>query len=979
MKILKHLNAPPMAYRPDVRWWLAEGFHTDQTLKNDIQMLFETGFGAIEFLAMDEHGADSSKYGWGSEEWVHDTHTIIREATDKSMGASFTSGTNWSNANLPDFVHLPDDRSAAKEIVYTVEYMMGGQTREGAFSVPVPKSQAVKTVDLIAVVAIEKAGMDGKKTLLKPRTAIVLTDSVKDGALSWTAPEGEWTLFAFYMHGTGQTASPSVSVSYTVNYMDPDGIALLTEYWDKEVLTESLRSMIKENGRIQMYMDSLELSTTGNGGQLWGYGLIDVFKDRRGYDIVPLLPFIVKDNPMMGGLREFQYHFEPADNKGYVVKLRNDLYQTMTECYIEYVLEPMQRWLHARGMELRAEISYGLPFEITLPGKYVDGIETESLEFGSQIEPYRQLAGPAHLFDKIYSSETGATVMNYQMGLSFYTQIIYTQFAAGVTKTVLHGYSSIAGAEGSTYWPGHEGMWPLFSERFGSRQPAYQHYQEWTVMVARNQMILRQGKPRMDLAILRLDYTFNNMYFGGGGERDLYEKQLMRGHKGVYWQDMSLQDAGYTYDYFAPQLLEDPDVHFADGLIQPNGPGYQALIIYQEGLPLTSAKLILDWARQGMKVVLVNHVTEQIRAKASYTHDQAASKTPFNNEDDQALATVIAALKALPNVAVVDDQANTKQALIDLGVVPRSQFVEPNEHILTCLREDGDSCYLFVYNYMYPMDVPTTISIRIAASGKPYVVDCWAGTVSDIACCACDKDSTTVTLTLMPGESKIIALDGDAAASESCAVVTNADLPEAIDLKDWTLKVEDWDEGDKKTIVEDRGLGIVTNEIYYETKKTMIDVGATPLIPWKEIPAVGDKVSGVGYYQTKFTLPDDWACGANLVIESTNGNSAAVYVNGQKAGGYDFDRRSIDISNLLKPGKNELLIEVSSTLNNRLIARNYFDVIVAMLKGMAAHGDGPPPTEDGPAFDFAGLQMKVQDYGLTGSVKIVPHAMAKVR
>ena len=89
------------------------------------------------------------------------------------------------------------------------------------------------------------------------------------------------------------------------------------------------------------------------------------------------------------------------------------------------------------------------------------------------------MLGAAHIFGKVFSSETGATFLNYVMGLDFYTQIIYSQFAVGVSRTVLHGYSSICGSEQDTYWPGHEGMWPIFSERFGCRQPAYQHYNDW--------------------------------------------------------------------------------------------------------------------------------------------------------------------------------------------------------------------------------------------------------------------------------------------------------------------------------------------------------------------------------------------------------------------------------------------------------------------------------------------------------------------
>ena len=60
----KQLQNPDLQYRPDVRWWLAEGFHTDETLKKEIKDLFESGFGAVEFLAMEEMGADHALYGW---------------------------------------------------------------------------------------------------------------------------------------------------------------------------------------------------------------------------------------------------------------------------------------------------------------------------------------------------------------------------------------------------------------------------------------------------------------------------------------------------------------------------------------------------------------------------------------------------------------------------------------------------------------------------------------------------------------------------------------------------------------------------------------------------------------------------------------------------------------------------------------------------------------------------------------------------
>jgi hypothetical protein len=1014
------LARPPIEYWPDVRWWLAEGFHTDRTLKNDIQMLYDAGFGAVEFLAMDEPGVDHSLYGWGSEEWIHDTETIIRETTERGMGVSFTSGTNWSNANLITIV--PDDRAAAKELDYTAESLKGGESRSGPLRRAVIKMPNVNAQELIAVVAVKRGSTknltakDGTPKdaaiLLDKNSIIVLTGEVSGENLNWTAPMGEWELFSFWLHGTGQTAAPSVSVSYTVNYIDRYGIDALIDYWNKKVFTQELRDLIRKNGRVQMYMDSLELSTYGGGGQLWGYHLVEEFRERRGYDLTSCLPFVLKkDSGFMGGPGEYQYFYEPDDPADpFTGKLRNDLYQTMTELYIDNMLKPMSEWLHGIGMGLRAEISYGMPFEISLPGKYVDGIETESLEFASQIEPYRNLAGPAHLFNKLYSSETGATKLNYQMGLDFYTQIIFVEFAAGVARTVLHGYSSIAGSESTTYWPGHEGMWPIFSERFGCRQPAFRHYTDWTAMLARYQMILRQGKPRIDLGILRLDYNFNNLYCFDSDEKNLYENRMMRANEGIYWQDMGLQNMGYTFDYFAPQILEDGDITYANSELAPDGPGYRALIIYQEALPLQTAKRILTWAKEGLPVLLVNGVTEKIRPAVSRTHEKAASCTPFNSESNGELVAVIEEMKTLTNVVELDNQSKANGALRSLGVNPRVAFKALNKNILTTLREDGEKRYLFVYNYMYTQRGAFTCTLCIEGSGKPYRINCWTSEVEEMGLYERNATHTTVTLNLSPGEAALILVNTAetdplyAISTDANAVIqregrltlkafqngkytvklndgsekkVEAAVPDDIALKIWDLEVEDWNEGEKKIIIEDRGLGILTKEVYYETKKTRISVGLTELKPWRKIPAVGPDVSGMGFYKTTFTLPDDWNAGNGVIlsIESTNGNSAAVYVNSKKAPAFDFDHRQVDITALLIPGKNSITIEVSSTLNNRLLDRDYHSIISEKTAELRAQAHGGVA---GGAGDLSELNIKrpgPQDYGMTGEVKLITYTI----
>jgi hypothetical protein len=1006
-KLLK----PDIQYRNDVRWWLAEGLHTDATLKNDIKMLDEAGFGAAEFLAMDEFGADSKRYGWGSEEFVHDTHTILEETTMRGMGASMTSGTNWSNANLITIV--PDDKSAAKEITYIAETLEPGARYSKKLPRPEKLRHNVHALILIAVVASKIAGEENGRKILH-RDGVVLTGQVKDEFLNWKAPDdASYELFTVWMHGTGQTASPSCAVNYTINYIDKYGTEALIDYWNEVVLTPALRKNILKNGRVQLYMDSLELTTFSNGGQFWGYHFMDEFKARRGYDLAPQLPLIFKKaGMMMLATAEYRYGCADAD---FWTRLKNDLYQTMTDMYMENVLSPIQTWLHSVGMTVRAEISYGLPFEISQPGKYVDGVETESLEFASQIDSYRGLAGTAHIYNRLFSSETGATLANYKKPIDFYTQIIFTQFAAGVARTVLHGYSSICGSEKATQWPGHEGMWPIFSERFGVRQPAFRHYNDWNGMIARYQYLLRQGKPRMDLGILRLDYAFNNMVMMAGGEDHVYEHALMRGNKGLYWQNTDLQNAGYTYDYFAPQLLNDAGF---DGTVCPDGPGYQALVVYQGALSLPEAKLMRDWAKKGLKIVFVNGVTETLAVGMDVTHEKAAARTPFNDGGDAELAVVVAEMQSLPSVATVDGAENALPALKKLGVEPRVRFAAPNRNVLPFLRADGDNRYAYFYNCMYTEKEPVLFTAELEGEGVPYWIDCWTGKVEPYAQYEARDGRTLVALTLNPGQACMVGLDLSekpgprvvetdasfakfadgklflgarksgayvAKLADGTARAVQIDAPADVDIPLWHLKVEDWDAGEKVEITEDRGQGYVSKEVYYETKKTLLDAGQVALKPWKDIPGIGEDVSGVGFYTAEFALPDAWGPKniAKLEIGSTNGQTCAVYVNGVKTPGVDFDRPEIDITALVKPGNNTISVDVSSTLTNRLRARGYFAGLIGRFMELMSESTAMGEMNEGGDNPLGPLMAGLtdcapQEYGMTGFARIATYTLKEV-
>ncbi|WP_019181991.1 glycosyl hydrolase [Microbacterium yannicii] len=968
----REIADPAIEFRPELRWWLAEGLHTDETLRREVGDAHRLGFGGMEFLAMDEGAIDHARYGWGSEEWVHDSQVVVEETTARGMSVSFTSGTNWSNANLPTIT--PDDPAAAQELDVISETPEPGQSRSGAvpridLSAPpaersLPGHRGVVR-DQHFVAAVAARVVDSEAGVLDASSLTDVTASVLDGALEWTAPaDGTWQLFYYWRHGTGQTAEPSSSVNYTVTYLDRDGVDAVIAYWDDVVLTPALRERIAENPRAHMYMDSLELDTYGAGGLFWGRTVVDEFRARRGYDVVPWLPFLTRDVPFMAV--STVYHYEPSAeaDRVAVAKVRHDLVRTFTDLYIENMLRPFAAFLHGVGLTLRAEISYGLPFELTRPGPEVDGIETESLEFGSQIDAYRLMGGPAHLFGKQYSSETGATTRNHMLDHRFYDQIIATQLAAGITKTVLHGWASPAGAEGVTHWPGHEGMWPMFSERFDTRQPGSEFYPQWNAAVGRLQYALRRGRPRIDVGILRTDHFTDNLIGvtlrGRDGERIpdevAYGTMWMRDRENHWWQDLGMQDAGITYEFFDGSLLLRDDVSFDGDAVQPDGPGYRALIVYQSTLDADVATHLLAWARRGLRVVVVHGAREleSLRAERHRVHEAAASSTPGLDGRDAELAETMAVLTSLDTV-VVTGPAGVVEALDRLGAPGRARFVESNASLLTHLREDGDLTVLYAYHFLYETAEPTTVRLRLDGRGTVHRLDAWSGRMRPHRGTRVLDDATIVELTLSPGETAIVVLDRSGASPADTAPVSR--IPVAT-LDAWELTVESWDAGESELISEDRGHGYVTREVRPMTAVTRVEAGAVALRPWSQLDAVGPDVSGIGEYTATLDVADIDA-DARYILElgSTGGGLGSVRVGDGPERGFDTARPAVDVTDDLRAGSNTVRVRVSTSLNNRLRARGYYERIpdVAMRSAGEDHTQLPV----------------VREYGLLGPVRLM--------
>lgn len=1019
---------PEMKYKPYARWWLAEGSHTDQTLKESIQELYEDGFGGIEFVTLDESAyLDDATYGWGSPEWVHDSKLIIEECQRLGMSVSMTGGTNWSTANLTNIT--PDQQEASQELSYVTVEVAPGETFSGNLpQCKLPDGVTKQTLKQVVGIQVTEKGsatdsfMPGQfvPTKLDLESSVNLTGSVKDEdqdgvyELAYTNDSNLPVLvFAFYQHGTGESYKPAATgQSYTINYLSTTGADALIQYWDQNVLTDDVKQVISKIDECSMYMDSLELRARGvnTTGQLWCDEMFDEFQSRSGYDLTKYLPFLILQNAggrvssvlNTGGNfgNALVYTYEAADeqDREIAVKLQNDFYQTMTELYTENCLNRLKDWLHQHNMKLRAENSYGKTLEISQPIEALDYVETESFEFFTDLDLFRGMSGGAHLFDVRYSSETGANRwVNYYWNNDYYRQIFYMQYAAGIQKMVTHGYSSEYGPDGRVSWPGYEGMKDMYSERFNKRQPASIDYEEFYKHLTRIQKVLESGVPQMDIGILRTDYAYNNgSYTKNYPVRlDNYDNYV-HNNKGFYWKDMTLQNQGYTYEYFSPHLLTNDKISCEGGLVNADGVGYQALIVMQDELPYDSAVQLLEWAKSGLPVVFVNHVVEEIGNDWEKRNTIAASTTGSNDGRDAGLEKVVAQIKEQPTVKTVDTQDQTDEALKALGVYPRAEYVEPNANLLSVMRKADDATYLYVYHYMYEDEAPYQSQISVDGVFQPYLLDTWSGEVSKVPDFEVKDGRTILNVKLDPGEIMVFALEPQAAPANSIVstdnvykvmdvdgqtvlAVTNSgkasatfsdgtvftqevSAPQSVTLSNWSLVVDSYEPGEKQIrTAKTEETGVTSTEVTYTTKHVMKDAGSlSKLVPWKDIPAIGAEVSGVGTYTNTFTLPQDWdntTDGLTFDAQSYCGGTVSIQVNGAKIP-VNMDRSTVDISDYVHQGENTIKVRVTTTLRNRMIVQGY--------SGWNLSSANPIN------------KVEPDDYGMTGETKLVAYTKVPV-
>ena len=371
------------------------------------------------------------------------------------------------------------------------------------------------------------------------RNVVDLTDCFSNGKLTWTFPDGAWTVLRIGHANTmaRNGPAPEEARGWECDKMSPKGVeANFAGYIGRLV------GGVLSEGRLDgMVVDSWEC-----GRQMWTDGMEETFAARRGYPLRAKMPALF--GWIVGS---------PEETESFL----RDWRRTVGELIERNYYGRMAELAHAAGLEVQYETAFGdvIPGDILAYWKHCDTPMTEFWcprdEAGTGSDDFKPIipcASAAHVYGKrrVAAEAFTNTRLSWREELRKMKPCANHAFARGVTHLVFHTY---------THNPRTDALPPgtSFGTRIGQPflrgQTWWRHMPEFTEWAARCGTMLEAGIPENDIL----------WFLGEDVDHKPHEKSPF--------------PHGYKYDYVNRDALLER-ISVKDGLfVTPEGVSWRVL------------------------------------------------------------------------------------------------------------------------------------------------------------------------------------------------------------------------------------------------------------------------------------------------------------------------------------------------------------------------------------------------------------------
>ncbi len=678
----------------------------------------------------------------------------------------------------------------------------------------------------------------------------------KDGRLRWTAPEGRWKILRLGYSLTGKTNSPA-TLEATGLEVDKFDSAAVERY------LEHYLAMYKNAVGADLFgvrgLNALLTDSAEARPANWTPDLIAKFTQRRGYDPIPWLPVLTG---------EVVANARSSDR--FLSDFRRTLAELNAEEHYGTIARVAKRYgltVYGEALESNRQIS-PLGDDLDMR-RYADIPMAAMWSFGKGGEPsanyvgdMRGAASVAHIYGKpLVAAESLTSILApWAHGPAELQPMIDAEFLNGINRPVIH---TSPHQPVDTKVPGLS--LHVFGQYFTRHETWAEMAKPWIDYLSRNSFLLQQGKNVADVAYLYgEDMPLGVLSAAKGFPEDVPQR--------------------YAYDFVSAHALQHEFSVDKGDLVTRGGARYKMLYIGEH-------------ARQSMSVAVLEKLRALVTQGATLV-GLPPETSPGLQDDESRFNTLVSELwsvdKTMERKGRVIASKDIEDALLLIGVRPDVETVAGDALPFVHRRlENGD-----VYFVANRSNTVQEIRAAFRVTGKaPSLWRAIDGRTRPAAY-RMTADATHVDMKLEPWESVFVVFIDD-----TTEAVRDLAQPARVEHE---IRFAPW-------------------QVVFQKER-----GAPDTIRLPELQSLSTHdnpgvryFSGVATYTTTLEIPDNVAerePGVHTMLELGEvGDIAEVYVNGHYAGTVWKSPYSVEVSELLQPGNNQLVVKVANLWVNRLI------------------------------------------------------------
>ena len=541
------------AARPSTYWWWMGNAVSRPGLTRLLEKYHDVGFGGVKIDPIyGAKGYEKRFIDYLSPRWVEMLQHTGDVADRLGMTVDLATCTGW-NMGGP----WVRQNHAGKRVVTEKYELKGGETLQKKVRHVQQATGNVDALDLERPISANKGLHKRPNMTVRFKHSLPLQAFVaypeegepidlmsrvgQNGQLDWTAPGGQWRLYAVFQGEVGKF----------VERPAPGGTGWMIDIMSREALDAHLSVYERAFAGYdtgEMFRGFHDDSYEG-GNVNWTGDLLAEFQRRRGYDLRKHLPALFGKG-----------------SKEKVARVKADYRRTASDLVIEEHMRPWRKWAHERGNKIVAQNPYHIP------ANALDAWAVADIPECTGNRPFlvtKMTASAAHVAGRRISSAETCTWLDeqFQVSLAEMKDQVDTRLLGGINHIAYH---STAYSPSDARWPGwlyYASTQVVPTNTIWRDLPALNRY------ITRVCTFMQTGRPDNDVLLY---YPVDEIWHDSNGM--LYPLGGLERAEGLKEVASQLRERGFTFDFISDRQIAHLSVK--DGqLVTSGGNRYDAVMV----------------------------------------------------------------------------------------------------------------------------------------------------------------------------------------------------------------------------------------------------------------------------------------------------------------------------------------------------------------------------------------------------------------